>query len=154
MTTEVSRLQQHDLTLTSMISFQVEGCLNFSRYTLLPTRSPLPPSTSKLSGQVATAQPPPTPASWKLRVEAESGDRAQRRPPALVALVLSCSLVGPVPLWSHSGPTVVPLSFHSPAVAFLAMCSDLPSLHLACFLMLSASHHALSPQSTNEPILH
>ena len=145
MTTEVSRLQQHDLTLTSMISFQVEGCLNFSRYTLLPTRSPLPPSTSKLSSQVATAHPPPTPASWKLRVEAESGDRAQRRPPTLV---LSCSLVGPVPL------TVVPLSFHSPAVAFLAACSDLPSLHLACFLMLSASHHALSPQSTNEPILH
>ena len=103
MTTEVSRLQQHDLTLTSMISFQVEGCLNFSRYTLLPTRSPLPPSTSKLSSQVATAHPPPTPASWKLRVEAESGDRAQRRPPALV---LSCSLVGPVPL------TVVPLWFH------------------------------------------
>ena len=116
---------------------QVQSCLNFSRYTLLPTRSPLPPSTSKLSGQVATAQPPPTPASWKLRVEAESGDRAQRRPPALV---LSCSLVGPVPL------TVVPLWFHSPSVAFLAARSDLPSLHLACFLLIYAFHHALIPQ--------
>ena len=141
MTTEVSRLQQHDLTLTSMISFQVEGCLNFSRYTLLPTRSPLPPSTSKLSGQVATAHPPPTPASWKLRVEAESGDRAQRRRPP--ALVLSCSLVGPVPL------TVVPLWFHSPAVAFLALRRVLRpalSLHLACFLLISAAYLALIPQ--------
>ena len=50
----------------------------------------------------------------------------------------------------RSCTTMVPPWFHSPAVAFLAACSDLPSLHLACILLVSAAHHVLIPQC-NEP---
>ena len=101
---------------------QVQSCLNFSRYTLLPTRSPLPPSTSKLSGQIGArhTRPPRRPAgncAWKQKAGIEHSG----------AHLLRCS-VAPLSvlyhsLWSHYGSTPQQL-----LSLLCAACSDLPSL--------------------------
>ena len=89
------------------------------------------------------SRPPRRPAgncAWKQK--AGSSTAAPTCSGAQLLPCRSCSTMVPL----CCGPTVVSLSFHSPAVAFLAACSDLPSLHLACFLLIYVSPHALIPQ--------
>ena len=87
-----------------------------------------------------------TPAPHAGQLETARGSRKRgsstAAPTCSGAQLLPCrSCPTMVPLCC--GPTVVPLWFHSPAVAFLAACSDLHSLHLACFPVISAAYLAL-----------